>query len=415
MTQCKHILTMVFHLLLILLTVLAINTPNYSCTTAVISGRATPDGRPILWKHRDSSTFQNKLRYFDDGIYPYIGLINANDSTGAEIWAGTNSAGFSIMNSASYNLKKNETELADQEGKIMNMALQQCKTIRDFEALLDSSSHKRGVEANFGVIDAFGGAAYYETDDSSYAKFDANDPATSPFGYLIRTNFSFTRNIDEGYGYIRYQTTETLFYQAYAEKKLTHEFILRIADRNLYHSLTGTDLRKPPYVLSSNENDFTYFEDFINRYTSVSTIVVHGVAPGESVDLNTFWTILGFPLTSIAVPVWVAAGNELPTELIAPDSKPAPLCRKSLRLKLRCFPISRGSGTSYINRAVLFNQIGTGIQQILPEIEKGIFKIVNPKLIEWRLNGFKKTDALKMYKQFDEYIPRSFNREFGFK
>ncbi len=40
-----------------------------ACTTAIISGKFTPDGRPLLFKHRDTSFKQNKLMYFNDGKY----------------------------------------------------------------------------------------------------------------------------------------------------------------------------------------------------------------------------------------------------------------------------------------------------------------------------------------------------------
>ena len=32
-----------------------------ACTSAVVSGRATRDGRPILWKQRDTGQLENKL------------------------------------------------------------------------------------------------------------------------------------------------------------------------------------------------------------------------------------------------------------------------------------------------------------------------------------------------------------------
>ena len=59
-----------------------------ACTTAVISGKYTTDGRPLLLKHRDSGYAQNKLMYFDDGKYNYIGLINSEDVNGVEVWGG---------------------------------------------------------------------------------------------------------------------------------------------------------------------------------------------------------------------------------------------------------------------------------------------------------------------------------------
>ena len=48
--------------------------PLYACTTAIISGKATVDGRPLLFKHRDTGHSQNKLMFFEDGDYNYIGF-----------------------------------------------------------------------------------------------------------------------------------------------------------------------------------------------------------------------------------------------------------------------------------------------------------------------------------------------------
>ena len=75
------------------------SNPMFACTTAVISGSNTSDGRPLLIKHRDSGFEHNRLVYFTDGDYDYIGLVNSVDSSNSEVWAGTNSAGFCIINS----------------------------------------------------------------------------------------------------------------------------------------------------------------------------------------------------------------------------------------------------------------------------------------------------------------------------
>ena len=50
-----------------------------ACTTAVISGKATKDGRPMLWKNRDTWSLNNKIMIFHDGKYPYVGLVNSQD------------------------------------------------------------------------------------------------------------------------------------------------------------------------------------------------------------------------------------------------------------------------------------------------------------------------------------------------
>ena len=169
------------------------------CTTAVVSGKATDDGRPLLLKNRDADVLQNRLVYFFDGRFKFIGLVNSTDKQNSEVWCGFNEAGFGIMNSASYNLKINDTtKLSDLEGRIMKLALETCATLEDFEKLLNDLPKPLGVEANFGVIDANGGAAYYETDNFKFIKYDVNDPAVAPNGYLIRTNFSVAGEDNKG-------------------------------------------------------------------------------------------------------------------------------------------------------------------------------------------------------------------------
>ena len=116
----------------------------------------------MLWKHRDAFEEQNRLEYFSDGKYAYIGLLDTKDTEGRVVWAGMNSTGFAIMNSSSYNLNPTEMEpeKRDEEGVVMKSALQTCETVDDFEKLLQSLKHPMGLDCNFGVIDAKGNAAY---------------------------------------------------------------------------------------------------------------------------------------------------------------------------------------------------------------------------------------------------------------
>ena len=199
----------------------------FPCTTAVVSGKATDDGRPLLLKNRDADALQNKLVYFFDGKYRFIGLVNSEDKENKDVWCGFNAAGFGIMNSASYNLKINDTTtISDLEGRIMKLALETCATLEDFEKLLNDLPKPLGVEANFGVIDATGGAAYYETDNFKFIKYDVNDPSVAPNGYLIRTNYSVAGEDNKGYGYIRYATASGLFENQTKDGKLSFEFLI---------------------------------------------------------------------------------------------------------------------------------------------------------------------------------------------
>lgn len=360
----------------------------FTCTTAVISGKFTTDGRPLLLKHRDSNFNQNKLMYFDDGKYNYIGLVNSKDLNGDEVWGGVNSEVFAIINSASYNIKDDAdtTSIIDKEGEIMKRALQECKTIYDFENLLINYEKPIGVEANFGVIDAYGGAAYFETNNFSFVKIDANDPTSAPFGYIIRTNYSFNGKQDKGYGYIRYLTAEELFYKASSENSLNKEFILQDVSRSLKHSLLDVDYSES-ITVSKNDNAFISFQDFIPRNSSVSTVLIEGVKQGESPDLSTLWTILGFQFTSVAIPTWVEAGNNLPDLLIADTSGNAPLCDYALKLKKECFPVERGSGYKYLKLSKVINKENKGFIQILRPLENEIISETDKDLKKWRNNN----------------------------
>ncbi len=390
------------------------NNNLHACTTAIILGKYTTNGRPLLYKHRDAGFEQNKLMYFTDGKYNYIGLVNSVDSVGREVWAGTNSAGFSIMNSASYNLKPeaDTTKIADREGEIMKLALQQCANVKEFEQFLIDLPKPLGVEANFGVIDAEGGAAYFETNNFSFIKIDVNNIDTAPNGYIIRTNYSETGDEDEGYGYIRHAQAEDLFNDAKESKSFSAEFLAKNISRCLRHSLTGEDLTAVE-PLDESEQKFVHFEDFIPRNSSVTTVVIEGVAEGESADLTTMWTTLGFQLCSVSVPVWVAAGNNLPAILTADESGEAPLCNKALQLKEKCFPIKRGSGRRYLNLTALFNKQNTGILQKLKPVEEKIKEQAGIVSEGWLTNGFNVDEVKSFYEWVDEFVTDEYSINFG--
>ena len=399
-------------LFMIICTLIKFST-SISCTTAIVSGNFTNDGRPLLFKHRDTGTLQNKLMFFEDGKFEYIGLVNSTDSLGNEIWAGCNSAGFGIMNSASYNLNTNDTtSIKDREGFIMKQALQTCVTVDDFEQLLQNQSKPLGVEANFGVIDANGGAAYFESGNFTYTKIDANDPKIAPFGYVIRSNYSFTGDRENGYGFIRYQTAEKLFYQAAQTNTLSYKFILQKVSRCLKHSLTKIDLTNN-LPKNSDESHFVNFRDFIPRNSSASTVVVQGVKKEESSEFTTTWTILGFQLCSVAVPTWVKGGKSLPEILVADETGNAPLCDMALKLKDKCLPLKRGSGKYYLNLTAVMNQNGAGILQKIFPLENKILSLAESYRKLWREKGLNKKQLNEFYKIVDDLVFSEYQKQFG--
>jgi hypothetical protein len=382
------------------------------CTTAVVSGKATDNGRPLLLKNRDASSLQNRLVYFFDGKYRFIGLVNSEDKENKEVWCGFNSSGFGIMNSASYNLKFNDTtKISDLEGKLMKMALETCATLEDFEKMLNNLPKPLGVEANFGVIDAKGGAAYYETDNFKFIKYDANDPAVAPDGYLIRTNFSISGQDNKGYGYIRYETAKGLFEKQMNDGKISFEFLISDLPRCLIHSFTRTDLTKslPP---NERETDYVYFRDYIPRHSTSAAIVVQGIKENESASLTTMWSVIGFPLTSVIVPVWLLEDGSLPKILQSDETGNSPLCNLALTLKSKVFPSQNDATDNYLNLSALMNKKNSGVRQKLIPIEEQVLTKAKEKLTTWRKNGINQTEVKEFYNWIDNEVYNEIKSKF---
>ena len=78
--------------------------PVLACTSVIVSGKATKDGRPLIFKNRDTSTLHNMTIVVQGQVYRYIGLVNAEDTAPVNVWGGHNEAGFGIINTAAYNL-----------------------------------------------------------------------------------------------------------------------------------------------------------------------------------------------------------------------------------------------------------------------------------------------------------------------
>ena len=407
--RSKYFYTWIICLLLVPL------TDTFACTTFIISGKYTIDGRPVLYKNRDTDEMQNSLRFFSDGKYQYIGLVDGNEGWDKNVWGGYNEKGFAIMNSAAYNNNLGDTtKFQDQEGVVMKLALQTCRTLEDFENLLRTLPKPMGVDANFGVIDACGGAAFYETGNFKFIKYDANDPAVAPDGILIRTNHSMSADITKGFGFCRYNTAATALKRAVAEKNFSPRYLFNNISRNLSHSLTGTDL-SANLPERRGTREFKFFIDYIPRQITSAVILIVGAKDEKHIKDAMMWTILGFPLTSVAVPVWIAAGDHLPDAVAMSDSLRSPLCTAALRFKEDCFPITYDRGTNYINLSAVVNKENSGYMQVLKPIEDKIFE--QAKLLTGGLEKGKKSekDILEYYKWIDRFLSETYSEKFNYQ
>jgi hypothetical protein len=318
------------------------------------------------------------------------------------------------METAAYNNNAGDTtKLADREGEVMKMALATCATLADFEKMLTDMPKPIGVDANFGVIDAQGGAAYYETGNFGFKKIDANDPALAPHGLLIRTNFSFTGTPNEGGGYIRFAAATEALNMALAQNKLDPQYLINNLSRNLTHGLTKVNLREN-LPENAAETTFRNFDDFIPRTSTASVMLVVGAAKGEDPANAMMWTLAGFPLTTVAVPVWVSAGKTLPAVISMKENLRAPLCDAAMSLKRQLFPIKRGSGSKYMNVALLLNGEKTGFLQKLETVENEIFNRTAGMMAAMPQKGKpQKEKILEHYKWLDSYIVQSYKELFG--
>ena len=372
-----------------------------ACTLIVASGRATASGRPLLWKNRDASNVLNKLMYFNGKKYNFIGLINSTDASGQEIWGGLYEKGLAIINSQADDLalRQKKFDGADN-GVLMKMALGECATVDEVEKLLQREKGRHDLSANFGVIDALGGAVFFETSSEYYTRFDTADKKVAPFGYLVRTNFAYSSpDYLEGGGFIRAERMSHLAEMAQATGQLDVRFILQQAARDLNHEklhsypLAVNLLQDPARPLYINTNDT------INRNSSVAAIVFSGAPSPERTDLATMWVILGQPIASVAIPVWPYAG-QVPTLASAPGQETCQLNAHSRQLVKYLYPDIRGRMPQYLNVTRLRTYGGEGLLTKILRIEDQVLERTAAQLAFWE----KKKEPAEKVARFQEEI-----------
>ncbi len=342
--------------------------PAVGCTSAIIGAEANPYGRPILWKHRDTSAIDNKVEYVATrpGEHSYVALFNAADKKLQEAWMGMNDAGFAIMNTASYNLKddKVSNKQMDKEGFVMTKALKNCITVDDFEELLKKLPRPMGVEANFGVIDAYGNGAYFETNNHSFTRFDLKDAENH---ILVRTNYSKSGRPNEGFGFVR-EANACHLLAPYAEKgEVTPEILTETLSRSFWHDMKQRDYSEGP-------DRWVIDQDFIPRFKSTATIAIEGCKPispeakpsKEMVEKEyIMWTGLGYPPCSEIMAVRCTPdGVDKSLQGTLPNGHSV-LGDEVKARRAKVFPITKGNGDKYIDMTQLFNEEGTGYVQTL--------------------------------------------------
>ena len=324
------------------------------CTTLVAAGGATRSGAPLLWKNRDTDTLSNKVVFVDEQPYRYLALVNAEDTAGRIAWAGLNAAGFAVANSVAYNLPQIAGEEEDLEGHLMADALRTCRTVADFERLLERHANRNlGARANFLVVDAAGGASIFEAHNHGFKRLDAS---AFPGERIANTNFARSGTEHAGAGYLRFDR-EVALLDGLGARRLDAGTVLQVLSRDLGHALLSHPARADWAKLPAGRPYWIHTNYTINRASTASAIVIEGVRQGEDPRYATMWVVLGEPVTSIAVPLWVEAG-------VPPDplwqGTDAPIAAEAFRLKDLLRPLRTRERREYADVTRLDNADGTG-------------------------------------------------------
>ncbi len=405
-----HVLFCLRSFLAFALCILFLNISSlYPCTSAVISGKITPDGRPLLWKNRDTSDPNNKVVFLNGEKYCFIGIINASDTNALHVWQGINSQGFAIMNTNSTDLSMGPGS-GGQNGIFMKRALGECADVAEFEDLLNRTNGQRNVATNYGVIDARGGACFFETRNNSFVKYDANNPMDAPQGFIVRTNFAFSApEKNQGGGYIRYERDLRIFKEAAAKKSITHKFILQEAARDLINEKLHSDPHKKVRRTSIENPLYINTSDTINRNSTVSVSVFHGAPSPEKAFLSTMWVLLGQPITTVAVPLWVHAQG-VPEEMTGHNT--APMNDLARQIVFFLYDDSRGHMGQYMNATKLFNFNKKGVLRTLYKIEDDILAQTETKLDEWSKDNPMAFDMLDFEKRITSQTFKAIKESF---
>ena len=288
------------------------------CTIGAFGPTATVDGRPILWKNRDVTNPDQEIRYFTGGRFRFVANVYAGETL--DVWAGINEKGFGIMNSNSFNLGGRDAPFAD-DGNVMSLALANCATVADFAKLLDSLNIVgRETPANYGVFDSTGMTAMFEASNTYYTRFNAQDDS---LGMLLRANYSLSGSPNNQVGKERWLRAQARAAAARHENRLDARFVLGTLSRDL-----GT-VNFNPYPLPFQgryrdlDSGCVPVDSTICRAKTRAAFVIVGPRPGGAGTTGMMWVLLGSPIATIPVPVWVN-GRATPAPLNGPVR--APIC-----------------------------------------------------------------------------------------
>ena len=220
------------------------------------------------------------------------------------------------------------------------------RSVAEFHRLLLDHPGPRGVQANFGAVDAMGHGAYFETSDREVAVFPLDSVSALTLGVewtgmdegvLTRTNYSLSGGPRKRLGLSRHRAECHLLDSLTAAPRpwagageIGAEDLVETLSRSLYLPAKSIDLT------DGNATCHADTGDVITRRSSCASVVIEGPLPGEDPAKGTImWTAIGFPALSEVEAVTL---DNVPEGLqpVSPGNH-SPVCDSVNRLRDKAF------------------------------------------------------------------------------
>ncbi len=355
-----------------------------TCTIGVAAGRATADGRPLLWKVRDNGAVPDNEVHHDTSLaVPFTAVVTADGDADSPAWMGTNRHGFAIVNANALDLEDPEERA---NGEFMRLALGSCRSVAEFTALLEATAGIRDTHGNFGVIDSTGAALMIEASRDSFWIHDTSD---NDRGVIVRTNFACVDTAGSDgtdlAGWERFVRSSDLVAGWVDLGELT---VANLAGQHArdFSDWASRPVEVPCFACGEPDSLFGVFDTFfsISSGGTVSAAVIQGVlAPpaDEPAWLTTMWVHLGQPACTIASPYWPVG----PAPAVADGPGTAPLCdlanriREDLVFDVPWYP-------RLVDTFALRDGDGGGLWPVLRPAERTAIAAVEERLAMWRVD-----------------------------
>ena len=299
-----------------------------TCTIAVVSGKVTEDGRPLLFKTRDErDEYRQEVKYYKpqgDEKYGHMSVVKWGFSRGSNLYpdvingAGINDEGLIISNTTVSGINP-ANEITNSNMYLLNYAISHCKNLLEFEELLDSWHTIKKfstVHGNFALVDSEGGAAMYEVyapiqgAKVRWEKFDANsatDRDGNFTGFVVRTNDNQWSPYSGGAA--REKRANEILRGLVNRGNISYKSLMRDLARDVCGDVEKVDVKaleqegvKINADLEAKDIHNFFTESCISRYNTNFAFIGRGIKNDEDKRLINMWVNLGEPSVGIFTP-----------------------------------------------------------------------------------------------------------------